>query len=125
MRLAPPPGRDPFLTALAKELGVDRADLRAALEKVRPEPPKGDPRAKFAADLAKALGVDTSKVADALDRLHSTMESEMQARRDKLASELADRLGLPLNKVKDALAAGPPGPPHRGMGPPPGPPGGP
>lgn len=112
MRLAPPPGHRRFLSALAKELGVERSDLRAALQKVRPEPPKGDPRADFAADLAEALGVETADVQKVLDQLHSQFESRMQARRDKLAAELAERLDLPVEKVKDALAAGPSGPPH-------------
>jgi transcriptional regulator with XRE-family HTH domain len=118
MRLAPPRGRDPFLSALAKELGVDRSDLRAALEKVRPKPPKTDPRTQFAADLAKALGVDEADVQSALDGLHKDGESEMKARLGKLAEELAQRLDLPVNRVRDALAAGPPGPPHGGMAPP-------
>jgi predicted trehalose synthase len=125
MRLAPP-RRDAFLAALAKELGVEKADLRAALEKVRPKPPKTDPRAGFVADLAKALGVDEADVKSALDGLRKQAEADMKARRDKLAAELAERLDLPLEKVKDALAAGPPGPwagppggPHARMAPPP------
>jgi hypothetical protein len=53
------------LRALARELGVTRAQLRAALDAVgagdRPE--QGD----LAADLAKALGVEESDVQDILD----------------------------------------------------------
>ena len=125
MRLAPPPGRDRLLSALAKELGVEKADLRAALRKVRPERPKTDPRTEFAADLAKALGVDEDDVQSALDELHKSVESEMAARRGKFAAELAERLDLPVDKVKDVLAAGPPRPPHGRMAPAPGPFGGP
>jgi DNA-directed RNA polymerase specialized sigma subunit len=121
MRLAPLSGRDPFLSALAKELGVKTSDLRAALEKVRPKAPKTDPRTQFAADLAKALGVDQADVQSALDGLRKNAESEMKARRDKLAAELAQRLGLPVAKVKGALAAEPHGRPHGGMAPPGGP----
>ncbi|MEA2307906.1 MAG: hypothetical protein QOI65_192 [Thermoleophilaceae bacterium] len=142
-----PGGDDPFLTALAKELGVNRSDLRAALVKLRPKMSKDGarpdgPPAQFVGDLAKALGVDNAALKAALDKIHSQEESDMQARRDKLASALADRLNLPVQKVKDALAAGPvgfgrrahggppPGGPmglHRGgpMGPPPGAPAGP
>ena len=137
MRLAPPPLRDRLLSALAKELGVEKADLRAALRKVRPERPKDDPRTAFAADLAKALGVDAADVQKVLDELHSQFESGMKSRRDKLAAELAERLDLPVDKVKDALAAGPGpwrghrfvrrapapgeiGPPPGDIGPPPG-----
>lgn len=128
--LGPPPGapgarhggRDPFLTALAKELGVDRGDLRAALEKLRPKPPKnGGPPQEFVDDLAKALGVDGAEVKAALEKIRTQVESDMTARRDKLAAELAERLDLPVAKVKAALAAGPFGPRRAGHpGPPPG-----
>jgi Clp amino terminal domain, pathogenicity island component len=117
-------GNDPFLTALAKEIGANRADLRAALDKLRPAPPKdGGPPAEFVDDLAKALGVDRADVRAALEKVRSQVDSDMQARRDKLASELADRLDLPVDKVKDALAAGPFGVRVEGHGGPP--PGGP
>jgi transcriptional regulator with XRE-family HTH domain len=129
MRLAPPPGRDRLLSALAKELGVERSDLRAALRKVGPKRPKTDPRTGFAADLAKALGADEADVQSALDGLRKDAEAKMKARRDEFAAKLAERLDLPVEKVKDALAAGPPGPPHGGvrfrMAPPPGAPGAP
>jgi AraC-like DNA-binding protein len=117
-----------FAAALAKELGVSTAKVRAALEKRRGH--HGDPgdlaadlgvseeklREAFHAvfgnlrpphprfgNLAKELGVTQAQLDAALDELKAQHE-EM---RDELAQELADRLNLDVAKVKEALETTP------------------
>ncbi|HEX8074190.1 MAG TPA: Clp protease N-terminal domain-containing protein [Thermoleophilaceae bacterium] len=59
----------PDLAALAKALGVETADLRAALEDIRAsrKPPSGDPRDGFIKDFAAAIGLPEDKVRAAFE----------------------------------------------------------
>ena len=59
------------LDSLAKDLGVEKADLRAALRGIRDDLAKQRDAARdeFAADLAKELGISADKVEDVLDSL--------------------------------------------------------
>jgi hypothetical protein len=64
------PGHGPRLdaAALATALGVTEAQLKTALDAVKPATgDRKDGREGLAADLAKALGVDTAKVQEILD----------------------------------------------------------
>ena len=58
----------PGLANLAEELGVTRAQLEAAFEKLRDQ--KEELRDEFAKELADRLNLDVAKVQDALDALH-------------------------------------------------------
>jgi hypothetical protein len=125
----------PGLGALATELGVSRARLRAALDAVRPDgpPDKGSPAAELAkalaveesavqkildaaprdrgghpdlvAALADGLGIDEAKVEAALDKLHDGRHAEF-------AAALAKELGLSADRVEKALEATRPEPPR-------------
>jgi energy-converting hydrogenase A subunit M len=113
-----------FAAALAKELGVSTAKVRAALEKRRGHP--GDPgdmaadlgvseerlREAFHAvfdkvrgphprfgNLAKELGVTQAQLDAGLD----TLKAQHEQLRDEFAKELAERLKLDVAKVQDAL----------------------
>jgi AraC-like DNA-binding protein len=124
-RVRPPQA---FAAALAKELGVSTAKVRAALEKRRGH--AGDPgdlaadlgvseqelREAFHAvfgklrpphrrfgDLANELGVTQAQLDAALDEL----KAQHEELRDELAKELADRLNLDVAKVKEALETTP------------------
>lgn len=94
------PGAPAALSAIAKDLGVGTAKLRAALMKARPQdPPRREERGDRGADLAKALGVTTDELEKALDEVRT-------AERDAFAAKLADKLGIDAQKVEDALANG-------------------
>jgi transcriptional regulator with XRE-family HTH domain len=113
--------------ALAKELGLSTAKVRAALEKRRGHP--GDP-----GDLADDLGVSEEKLREAfhavfdklrprlpgrpgldnlakelgvtqaqLEAAFEKLRAERDDRRDEFAKELADRLNIDVTKVQDAL----------------------
>jgi hypothetical protein len=131
------------LRALARELGVSRAKLRAALDAVGAgdRPDKGD----LAADLAQALGVEESAVQEILEenrpdgrrgpggphspgdlvealasglnideaKIEDALESLHEQRHDEFAAALAEELGLDADDVADALDAFRPGPPPR------------
>jgi hypothetical protein len=128
------------LRALARELGVSRAQLRAALDAVGAgdRPDKGD----LAAELAQALGVDESAVQGILDanrpdgrggprgpgdlvdalasgldidesKVEDALESLHDQRRSEFAAALAKELGLDAGEVEDALDSFRPGPPPR------------
>lgn len=95
------PGR-PDLTGLADRLGVKEADLRKALDELRPAKgadPHG-PRGDLPQELADALGIDVSKVTAALDKLRPQHEERDHA---DLAAALAKKLGLSTAKVQQAL----------------------
>ena len=64
------PGGPPHVAALAKELGVTQAKLRAALQKVRGELAKQHEaeRDAFIAKLAAKLGVSEAKIKDVIGR---------------------------------------------------------
>lgn len=108
-----PGGRDrrhgafgPVLSAAAKELGVTEAQLRSALEDLRPDPAKLDHHDDLAASLATSLGVDAAAVTKALDAQRPTGPGPgpggpRGARFDALAKEL----GLSAAKVKAAFQA--------------------
>ena len=113
--------------ALAKELGISTAKVRAALERRRGQPGgPGDladdlgvseerlreafhavfdelrprlPRRPGLENLAKELGVTQAQLDAAFEKLRD----EHDELRDEFAKELADRLGLDAAKVQDAL----------------------
>jgi AraC-like DNA-binding protein len=117
-------GPEAFAAALAKELGVSTAKVRAALEKRRGHP--GDP-----GDLADDLGVSEEKLREAfhavfgklrphrpglgnlaeelgvtraqLEGAFEKLREQKDDLRDEFAQELADRLNLDVAKVQDAL----------------------
>ncbi|HEX5621949.1 MAG TPA: Clp protease N-terminal domain-containing protein [Solirubrobacteraceae bacterium] len=124
-----PRAPEAFAAALAKELGITTAKVRAALEKHRNNPTSPD-------DLAKELGVSEQKLHDAfhavmgkirprggpdhrpgLDNLTKQLgvtQAQLEAAFDKLradhekiedqfAQELADKLGIDVQKVEDAI----------------------
>ena len=126
-----------FAAALAKELGLTSAKVRAALQKHRNHPTSPD-------ELAKELGVSAQKLHDAfhavmgkirprgpgrpgLDNLANALgvtRAQLEAAFDKLrddhdqlrdefAEELAKRLGLDPSKVQDALEESRPFGPRR------------
>ena len=105
------------LEDLADRLGVEEAELRAALEELRPDRDGEHPRDEFAAALAEALDLPQDQVTEALEQVHRRKHSEME---DALAEALADELGLEkaavsaaLDKVGPPRAARRPGPPSR------------
>jgi DNA-binding Lrp family transcriptional regulator len=114
---------DDLAAKLAGPLGKDKADVAAALKKLKPSG-QGDRRGRggksdVAAALAKELGVSTDKVKSAFDQLRKAPEAEQQQRRDDFAAKLAAKLGIDADKVKQALAKGGPGrsgAPGRGRG---------
>lgn len=102
-RQDPQPGGDPRndeLTALADALGVSKADLQTALDKLRPSPP-GKPgqlrHDDIAAALAKKLGIDESKVQAALEKLRGNGPGLLDI------AALAKELGVDESKLKDAF----------------------
>jgi hypothetical protein len=131
------------IAALARELGVTRAQLRAALNAVGAgdRPDKGD----LSADLAAALGVEQSAVEEILEanrpdgrrgpggpgghgdivealasglnideaKVEDALESLHEQRRDAFAAALAEELGLDAADVEEALDSFRPGPPPR------------
>ena len=130
------------LAALARELGVSRAKLRAALDAVGAgdRPDKGS----LAADLAEALGVEASAVEEILEanrpdgrpgpggpgghgdivealasglnideaKVEDALESLHEQRHDAFAAALAEELGLDAAAVEEALDSFRPGPPR-------------
>ena len=121
------------IAALARELGVTRAQLRAALNAVGAgdRPDKGD----LAADIAAALGVEESAVEEILDdgprgpghdlveelasglnideaKVEDALEQLHEQRRDAFAAALAEELGLDAADVEEALDSFRPGPPR-------------
>ncbi len=109
--------RDAMVQKLADALGVDKAKVTAALDKLHPDRGAGPRRGArgsddFAAALAQELGVSTADVKAALEKLRAAHEVQEQAERDAFAQKLADKLGIGLDKVKSALADGPYGGPH-------------
>ena len=151
MRAGGPRGRGPHgppgmhhrreLRALARELGVSRAKLRAALDAVGAgdRPDKGS----LTADLAEALGVEESAVEEILEangprgrhggpggpgdlvealagglnideaKVEGALETLHEQRHDAFAAAIAEELGLDAADVEAALEAIRPGPPQR------------
>jgi biotin operon repressor len=95
---------------LAERLGVSEADLRKALEELRPA---GDPKDELAAALAQSLNLDQAKVEEALAGLHGSHERRHEEARGEFAAALAEELGLEAGAVEAALDKVKPGPPRR------------
>jgi AraC-like DNA-binding protein len=127
-RPARPRAPEAFAAALAKELGVTTAKVRAALEKHRDNPtapsdlakelgvteqqlhdafhavmgkirPRGPGRRPGFDNLAKELGVTQAQLEAAFDKLRAQREDL----RDRFAQELATKLGISVQKVEDAI----------------------
>ena len=93
------PGMRPGFDGLADRLGVDEADLRAALEDIA-----GDRKDDFAQRLAGALGIDAAKVEQALENVRPDRPPRPRAHRpEALAAALAKELGLSTEKVRAAI----------------------
>jgi hypothetical protein len=91
------PGMRPGFDALADRLGVDEADLRAALE---------DIAADRKAELADALGIDAAKVEQAFE--DARPDRHRMRAPQAFAAALAKELGLSAEQVRAALGK------HRG-----------
>jgi AraC-like DNA-binding protein len=123
-----PRAPEAFAAALAKELGVTTAKVRAAFEKHRNNPttptelakelgvseqqlhdafhaimgkirPRGPGRRPGFDNLAKELGVTQAQLEAAFDKLRDDHEDF----RDQFAEELAQKLGIDVSKVQDAI----------------------
>ena len=93
------PGPGPRFEGLADRLGVDEAELRAALEDIA-----ADRKDDFAQRLADALNVERSKVEQALENAHPERPPRPHVRAPRaLAAALAKELGLSTAKVRAAL----------------------
>jgi nucleoid DNA-binding protein len=116
------PFGDEFAERLAEALGVEEAEVEAALEDVRdelapgrpdfdrdelPDPPTEEERearqAELAAALAEALGIDQSRVEEALEELRAELETEMEERFGDMRAEM--RSGL-VERLDEAVADG-------------------
>ena len=123
-----PRAPEAFAAALAKQLGISTAKVRAALEKHRNNPTSPD-------DLAQELGVSEQKLHDAfhaimgkirargpgdrpgldnlakelgvtkaqLEAAFDTLRADHEDLRDQFAQELATKLGIDVQKVEDAI----------------------
>jgi AraC-like DNA-binding protein len=93
------PGLRPGFDDLADRLGVDEADLRAALEDIAT-----DRKDDFAQRLADALGVDAAKVEQAFENVRPERPARPRMRRpEAFAAALAKELGLSTEKVRAAI----------------------
>jgi AraC-like DNA-binding protein len=93
------PGMRPGFDALADRLGVDEADLRAALEDIA-----ADRKDDVAQRLADALGIDAAKVEQAFENVRPERRARHRAHRpEAFAAALAKELGLSTDKVRAAL----------------------
>ena len=90
------PGMRPGFDALADRLGVDEADLRAALEDIA-----ADRKDEFAQRLADALGIDAAKVEQAFE--NARPERHRMRAPQAFAAAIAKELGLSAEKVRAAL----------------------
>jgi transcriptional regulator with XRE-family HTH domain len=103
--------KDDFAAALAKELGVDTAKVRAAFDNLRQAFRDGrrrgaDPRDAVVNAIASATGADPAKVRAALQKLRDTVRGERR-RGDDIRARLAtalkvtpDQLDVALDKVR-------------------------
>jgi len=114
---------DQFASDLADALGISKAKVQAALEKLhqrrderfdRREPPPGMPRPRhdgmrqFGAPvrgLARELGVTRGELRKALRELGKGAAGRFEEHQKELAQFLADRFNLDASKVADALDA--------------------
>lgn len=102
------PDRDAFLTALAKELGVEVAKVRESLADHRHGPGerghrRGGPGGPASDELAKELGVSAETLENAFETLH-------EQKRAEFAKQLAAKLSISPDKVEEVLSELP----HRG-----------
>ena len=82
--------------ALAKELGVSAAKVRAAFEQApRPGPAGPGDREERKADLAKAIGVSEAKLEQAFRNLRKDFRAGRDERKDDRAADLAKALASP------------------------------
>ncbi len=89
----------PGFDGLADRLGVDEADLRAALEDIA-----ADRKDDAAQRLADALGIDAAKVEQAFENVRPERPARPRVRRpEALAAALAKELGLSTEKVRAAI----------------------
>jgi transcriptional regulator with XRE-family HTH domain len=97
------PGMRPGFDDLADRLGVDEADLRAALEDIA-----ADRKDDSAQRLADALGIDAAKVEQAFENVRPERPARPRGPRgpQAFAAELAKELGLSTAKVRAALDKG-------------------
>ena len=92
------------LPALATKLGVAEADLKRAVDGLRPVFARRRRNEQIAA-LAGDLGVSERRLRRALKGLRGVFARERAATRDKLAADLARHLGIPKSRVDQALAS--------------------
>ena len=95
---------DAFAADLAEALDLEAAEVRAALDEVRPQP--GDRRSRrgpraFDGALASELGVSRAKLRAALREVRSERGGERHAGPDVAA--LADALGVSEEQLEDAF----------------------
>jgi uncharacterized protein YidB (DUF937 family) len=96
-------GRPDGIPQIAAALGVSRQKLMDALHAALPD--RGNKRFgdAFAADLANALNVDVAKIRAALDKVRTEEQARFQQLHDQFVSALAKALNLPEGKVSQAL----------------------
>ncbi len=100
------PGRD--LSRIASQLGVTEANLRAALEDLRPDRGAMDEhRAALAKALATELGLSADKVETALGKFKGERKAGRRERRgdrlERFDTVLAAKLGISAAKVRAAF----------------------
>jgi energy-converting hydrogenase A subunit M len=88
---------DTFVNDIAAATGVDAANVRSALQRLRPD--RGDRRDRrddVRQKLAQALGVTTDQLQTAIDKVETDQ-------RNAFATALAQRLNIDVQKVQDVL----------------------
>lgn len=100
----------PGLGGLASRLGVSQAQLRKALDAIRPVAARKDgPGDALVAPLADALGISQDKLRAAFAQIQKSHDADRAAEQARVTAAVAKTLGVDEAKVKAALAdAGPP-----------------
>ena len=92
------------LDTLATKLGVTEAELRTALDELRPNGPKGeDHRQELAAALAAELDVPVADVTAALEKLRPERDGRRHGPPAGFAAALGKALDISTSKVQSAL----------------------